>query len=71
MVELLLLYGLTVHKRAIRAAQIDDPELIAAALEPGVVAAGCRVAQDHVVVRRAAQADRMVAGPMRVTCVRT
>jgi hypothetical protein len=50
MVELLFLDGLAVDECAVRAAQVDDPELLTAALESRVVTAGRGVAQDDVVV---------------------
>src|SRR6266851_4508421 len=41
--ELLLLDRLAVDKRPVGAAQVDDPELIAAPLEAGVMTARCGV----------------------------
>src|SRR4029077_7958499 len=49
-VQLLLLDRLPVHPRAVGAAQVHDPELLAPALDASVVAARCRIAKDHVVV---------------------
>ena len=69
-VELLLLDRLAVDKRSVGASQVDDPELLAAPLDPGVMAAGGRIAKDQVVVGRAAEAERAVAGTMRVAGVR-
>jgi hypothetical protein len=51
MIELFLLDRLTVDEGAVRASQIDEPELVPAALEARVVTAGRRVSQDDVVVR--------------------
>jgi len=48
--QLLLLDRLAVDEGPVCAAQVDDPEVVAPALEPGVVAAGRGVAKDHVVV---------------------
>src|SRR5437588_5831440 len=71
MVQLLLLDGLAVDERAVRAAQVDEPELIAATLQARVMPAGRRVAEDHVVVGRAAKAHGVVAGAMLVAGVRS
>src|SRR5437764_15211971 len=48
-VELLLLDRLAVDQSAVGAAQVDDPELLAATLEPRMVAARRRIDQDQVV----------------------
>jgi hypothetical protein len=69
-VQLFLLDGLAVHQRAVRAAEVDDPELLAATLDARVVAAGRRVAKDEVVVRRAPDAKGGVAGAVVVAGVR-
>src|SRR5437660_977497 len=71
MVQLLLLDGLAVDERAVRAAQVDEPELIAAALQARVMPTGRRVAEDYVVVGRAAEAHGVVAGAMLVAGVRS
>ena len=70
-VELLLLDRLAVDERPVGAPQVDDPELLAAPFDPGVMAAGGRVAQDEVVVWRTPEAKRAVAGAMRMARVRT
>ncbi len=69
-VELLLLDRLAVDKRPVGAPKVDDPELVATPFDAGVMAAGGRIAEDEVVVGRAPEAERAVAGPMRVACVR-
>src|SRR5579859_6223804 len=69
-VQLLLLDRLTVDQRAVGAAEVDDPELLAAALDASMVAAGGRVAKDHVVVGRAADAQRRIACAVVVPGVR-
>lgn len=66
MVQLPLLDRLAVHERTVRAAQIDEPELLASPLEPGVVAARGRITQDDVVVGRAPEAQRVVARAVAV-----
>src|SRR5713101_1014774 len=48
-VQLFLLDGLAVHQRAIGAAEVDDPELLASPLDAGVMSTGRRVAEDQVV----------------------
>jgi hypothetical protein len=70
-VELLLLDRLAVDQRPVGAPQVDDPELLATPLDPGVMAARGRIAQDQVVIGRAPKAERAVAGAMRVAGVRT
>src|SRR5690348_10515530 len=69
-VQLFLLDWLAVHQRAVGAAEVDDPELLATPFDPCVVSAGRGVAEDQVVVGRAADAKRGVAGPMVVAGVR-
>jgi len=69
-VELLLLDRLAVDKRPVGAPKVDDPELVATPFDSGVMAAGGRIPKDEVVVGRAAEAERAVAGAMRVACVR-
>src|SRR5579864_6128877 len=49
-IQLFLLDRFAVDKRAVGAAQVDDPELVPAAFEAGVVSARGRVSQDDVVV---------------------
>ncbi len=70
-VQLFLLDGLAVHERAIGAAEVDDPELLASPLDAGVMSTGRRVAEDQVVVGRAADAERSIAGAVVVAGVRT
>src|SRR5260221_12951045 len=68
-VQLFLLDRLAVDQRAVGAPEVDDPELLAPALDAGVVTAGRRIAQGHVVVRRAADAHCGLAGAMVVARV--
>src|SRR5258708_5618105 len=70
-VQLFLLDGLAVHQRAIGAAEVYDPELLASPLDAGVMSTGRRVAEDQVVVGRAADAERSIAGAVVVAGVRT
>ncbi len=70
-VELLLLDGLAVDQRAVGAPEVDDPELLAAALDAGVMSARGRVAKDEVVVGGAAEAQSVVGSAMRMTGVRS
>jgi len=49
-VQLFLLDGLAVHQRAVGAAEVDDPELLATPLDARVMAAGRGIAEDQVVV---------------------
>jgi len=69
-IELPLLNRLAVDERAIRASEIDEPELLSPPLEASVVPAGRRVAEDHVVVRRPAHTQRVVARAVAVAGVR-
>jgi len=69
-VELLLLDRLAVDQRPVGASKVDDPELVATPFDPGVMAACGRIAKDEVVVGRAPEAERAVAGAMRVARVR-
>ena len=50
-VELFFLDRLAIDQRAVGAAEVNDPELVATPLEARMVAACRRVAQDDVVVR--------------------
>jgi len=65
-VELLLLDRLAVDQSAVGAAQVDDPELLAATLDPRMVAARRGIAQDQVVVGGAADPHRAFAGTVVV-----
>src|SRR5438105_6801720 len=70
-VQLFLLDGFAVDQGAVGAAEVHDPELLASALDTSMVTAGRGVAEDQVVVRRAANAQRGVAGLVVVAGVRT
>jgi hypothetical protein len=65
-VELLLLDRFSVDQRAVRASQVNDPELLAPTLDPGVVPAGRRIAKDEVVVRRTPHPQRALCGAIGV-----
>jgi hypothetical protein len=68
-IQLLLLDRLAVDESPVGAPEVDDPELLTAAFHARVVAAGGRIAEDEVVVRRAPEAEGAVAGAMRVAGV--
>jgi hypothetical protein len=70
-VELLLLDRLSIDKRAVRAPEVDDEELIPATLDARVVSAGRRVAKDEIVVGRTPQTESAFAGAIGVARVRT
>ena len=70
-VELLLLDRLAVDERAVGAPEVDDPELLAAPLDAGMMPAGGRVSKYEVVVGRAAQTQSAVSRAVRVTRVRS
>jgi len=70
-VELLLLDRLSIDECAVRAPQVDDPELLAAALDAGVVPTGRRVTKDEVVVRRAPHPKRAFSGAIGMARVRS
>ena len=69
--ELLFLDGLAIDESAVRASKVDDPELLAAALNSGVVPAGRGVAKDEVVVWGPPQAQRGLTGAVVVPRVRS
>ncbi len=71
MVQLLLLDRLAVDERAVRTSEVDHPELLTTSLEPGMVTARRGVAEDHVVVRRPAHAQRVVTGAVTMPRVRS
>jgi len=65
-VELLLLDRFAVDEGAVRAPQIDDPELLTAPFDAGVMPARGRIAKDEVVVGRAPESQ---SGLARAVCV--
>lgn len=67
--ELLLLDRLSVDESAVRASQVDDPELLAATLDTGMVPTGRRVAKDEIVVRGTPHPQRVLGGAIRVARV--
>ncbi len=69
-VELLFLDRLAVDKRAVGAPEVDDPELLTAPFDAGVMPAGGGIAEDEVVVRRASEPKCGVTSAVSVACIR-